>query len=689
MSAAVELFQDPAKSVSGIVEGAGKAVSDLGKAVDEVGRGIDTYVIKPIEKDPVQAIAMAAAAYYLGPLAAEAFGTSAAVGTGIAVGGSKTVYALSQGKEFDQALKEGAVAGLTSGAIHGAVDYFTTPAVSLDGTPPVASNDATLMDAGGGDNFQADASLSGGPDAPPPPVEVPQAPAPIQQSAPETPLGQQPVQTSPLSTYRSSSPDLSGAPSATVPSAPPSVEIPAIQPLEMSDLSIPSTDLSAGLRNVNVDGVSYTPFQPSDSYNMYGEPNYNIDYGNNPGLQPQSSPGLTNMGGGTGPTLKVSGLDQFTYGPGAGSEYVGQPANWQTEASYDSGVGKTYGQPSPDGTIGARGFTPDVAPNVYTPTQNVGELSPWEKLTRGDIGGATKSAGTNAWNYAKEVATEHPWYTGAALAVGADYLANPPKAPEQPKKTTGATKDTRFTKSLDLYNYVRDRANYQGDLTKYGQKGQGGEQQFFQNERFVPVPIVQQATSPETSAKTGGLIQMKHFAEGGQMQDPRMQGGPQMDPRRAQMMQAMAQQRPAGMGGQQMPRPMPPQGGPQGGLQQGMQQAPRPQMPQRPRDPKMAYYQYGNPPARGMAMGGLSQVHSMKIGGGADGRSDDVNAVLSDGEYVMDAETVAMLGNGSSKAGAAQLDQMRANLRKQKGQALARGQISPNARSPLSYLKGA
>jgi hypothetical protein len=103
----------------------------------------------------------------------------------------------------------------------------------------------------------------------------------------------------------------------------------------------------------------------------------------------------------------------------------------------------------------------------------------------------------------------------------------------------------------------------------------------------------------------------------------------------------------------------------------------------------MAYYQYGNPPARGMAMGGLNQVHSMKIGGGADGRSDDVNAVLSDGEYVMDAETVAMLGNGSSKAGAAQLDQMRANLRKQKGQALARGEISPDARSPLSYLKGA
>jgi hypothetical protein len=130
------------------------------------------------------------------------------------------------------------------------------------------------------------------------------------------------------------------------------------------------------------------------------------------------------------------------------------------------------------------------------------------------------------------------------------------------------------------------------------------------------------------------------------------------------------------------------QGAPQGMPPQGMQQG-RPQMPQRPRDPKTAYYQYGNPPTQAKAMGGLSQVHSMKIGGGADGRSDDVNAVLSDGEYVMDAESVAMLGNGSSKAGAAKLDQMRSNLRKQKGQALSKGKISPNAKSPLSYLRGA
>ena len=145
----------------------------------------------------------------------------------------------------------------------------------------------------------------------------------------------------------------------------------------------------------------------------------------------------------------------------------------------------------------------------------------------------------------------------------------------------------------------------------------------------------------------------------------------------------MPQQQGRPMMPQQQGRPMPQQGG-----LQGMQQQGRPQMPQRPRDPKTAYYQYGNVP-QAKAAGGLSQVQSMQIGGGADGRSDDVNALLSDGEYVFDAEAVAMLGNGSSKAGAKKLDDMRAKLRQHKGKALAGGKISPDAKSPLAYLKGA
>jgi hypothetical protein len=92
--------------------------------------------------------------------------------------------------------------------------------------------------------------------------------------------------------------------------------------------------------------------------------------------------------------------------------------------------------------------------------------------------------------------------------------------------------------------------------------------------------------------------------------------------------------------------------------------------------------------ARGMATGGLGTVARLMRGGGT-GRDDTIPARLSDGEYVMDAETVAMLGDGSTRAGAQKLDRMREELRRHKGRALSRGKFSPNARSPLAYLKGA
>jgi hypothetical protein len=84
-----------------------------------------------------------------------------------------------------------------------------------------------------------------------------------------------------------------------------------------------------------------------------------------------------------------------------------------------------------------------------------------------------------------------------------------------------------------------------------------------------------------------------------------------------------------------------------------------------------------------LAQGGLSMLAQ----GGGSGRDDTIDARLSDGEYIMDAETVAMLGDGSTKEGARKLDEMRSQLRQHKGKALSRGKISPDAKSPLMYLK--
>jgi len=75
------------------------------------------------------------------------------------------------------------------------------------------------------------------------------------------------------------------------------------------------------------------------------------------------------------------------------------------------------------------------------------------------------------------------------------------------------------------------------------------------------------------------------------------------------------------------------------------------------------------------------------VKGRGDGQSDDIPAMLADGEYVFDADTVASLGNGSSDAGAKRLDKMREAIRKHKRSAPIH-KIPPKAKSPLEYLKG-
>jgi hypothetical protein len=76
------------------------------------------------------------------------------------------------------------------------------------------------------------------------------------------------------------------------------------------------------------------------------------------------------------------------------------------------------------------------------------------------------------------------------------------------------------------------------------------------------------------------------------------------------------------------------------------------------------------------------------VQGAGDGQSDDIPAMLADGEYVIDAETVAQLGNGSNKAGAEMLDTFRENIRAHKRSAPTH-KIPPKSKSPLAYLKGA
>ena len=67
---------------------------------------------------------------------------------------------------------------------------------------------------------------------------------------------------------------------------------------------------------------------------------------------------------------------------------------------------------------------------------------------------------------------------------------------------------------------------------------------------------------------------------------------------------------------------------------------------------------------------------------------DDIAARLSNNEYVVDAETTALLGDGNPDEGARKLDLMRQKVRKHKGGALAKGRFSPSAKAPEHYMRG-
>jgi type II secretory pathway pseudopilin PulG len=103
----------------------------------------------------------------------------------------------------------------------------------------------------------------------------------------------------------------------------------------------------------------------------------------------------------------------------------------------------------------------------------------------------------------------------------------------------------------------------------------------------------------------------------------------------------------------------------------------------------------GGQPPGGQARGGLAGMNMRDPAQGAlslargpgGGQDDKIPALLSDGEYVMDAGAVADLGDGSTKEGARRLDKLRQNLRMHKRAAPA-ASIPPKAKSPASYLRG-
>lgn len=92
----------------------------------------------------------------------------------------------------------------------------------------------------------------------------------------------------------------------------------------------------------------------------------------------------------------------------------------------------------------------------------------------------------------------------------------------------------------------------------------------------------------------------------------------------------------------------------------------------------------------GYARGGLDMLKQAKqsrlVSGPGGGQDDNVPAMLSPGEYVWDADTVAAVGDGSNEEGARRLDELRERIRAHKRSAPA-SKIPPKAKKPEQYMR--
>lgn len=83
--------------------------------------------------------------------------------------------------------------------------------------------------------------------------------------------------------------------------------------------------------------------------------------------------------------------------------------------------------------------------------------------------------------------------------------------------------------------------------------------------------------------------------------------------------------------------------------------------------------------------GGLNTLKHTFVKGDGDGTSDSVPAMLANGEFVIPADVVSSLGNGSNDSGAKVLDKFLQVIRDHKHKADGK-QLPPDSKGPLGYL---
>ena len=78
-------------------------------------------------------------------------------------------------------------------------------------------------------------------------------------------------------------------------------------------------------------------------------------------------------------------------------------------------------------------------------------------------------------------------------------------------------------------------------------------------------------------------------------------------------------------------------------------------------------------------------LHNTYVNGKGDGTSDSIPAMLANGEFVIPADVVSSLGNGSNDSGAKVLDEFLKTIRHHKRDAKP-NKLPPDSKGPLGYL---
>jgi hypothetical protein len=83
--------------------------------------------------------------------------------------------------------------------------------------------------------------------------------------------------------------------------------------------------------------------------------------------------------------------------------------------------------------------------------------------------------------------------------------------------------------------------------------------------------------------------------------------------------------------------------------------------------------------------GGLNAMENRYVTGEGDGTSDSIPAMLANGEFVIPADVVSSLGNGSNDSGASVLDEFLKTIRAHKNRENKNG-LPPDSKGALGYL---